>query len=76
VSILQNKDDASRLGHFTTLLRQKAHSRLTIMARGCLARSRMFLNLLLFTQLRATCDSQTYSCDTATFVLTHPSEAI
>ncbi len=36
----------------------------------------VFLNFLLFSQLRALCDSQPCSCDTATFVHMHPSEAI
>jgi len=62
---------ASPLGHFTTRMGQKAHSRHIIMVMGCPARSRMLINLLLRNQLHTLCDSQPCSCDTATFVQRH-----
>ena len=36
----------------------------------------MFLNLLLFSQLRARCGPQQFFCDTVTVVHTHPPEAV
>jgi hypothetical protein len=47
-----------------------------IVARDLLDRSTMFLNLLLFSQLRTRCSSQQLFCDTVAFVHTHPSEAV
>jgi hypothetical protein len=36
----------------------------------------MFFNLLLFRDLRTRCNLQQIFCDTATFVHTHPLEAV
>jgi len=64
------------VGHFTDALWQKSHLRFMITTRGSWDTPRMFLNLIFFSQLRARCDSQPYSCDTATFVHTQSSEAV
>jgi len=69
-------EDASPWVISLTMLWQKAHSKLILMARNFRTKSSMFLNLLLFRQLHPCCESQPRSYDTATFVQMHPSEAV
>lgn len=59
-----------------TLLWQKAHCRLIMVAEGFHQRSNMDFNLFLFSKLGSRCNFQQQSRHTATFVHTHCLEAV
>ena len=59
-----------------TALWQKAHWRLIMVAKGFHTGSYMDFNLLLFNEIDLRCNFQQQSRHTATFVHTHPLEAV
>jgi hypothetical protein len=74
--VVLRQSAASRLGHFTDEAVAEGPSAAHNCSDHFPGPIAMFLNLLLFSQLRARCNPQQFFCDTVTVVHTHPPEAV